>query len=153
MYSESLQVAFGLISHHCVSNPEMRHVQRNIHARAILRRSMQRMVSRFMTVAALVGLCWGAFLVCSARAEDQNKVVMSLLDQMESSYATVNDYVSVFHKQERVNDKLLPEETIQFKFQKPFKVYMKWIKEPFEGREALYVEGQYNNKLIAHKGG
>jgi hypothetical protein len=101
----------------------------------------------------LTGLFWGVLLAQPVHADDQHKRLMSLVSEMELSYARVNDYVAVFHKQERVNGRLLPEETILFKFQKPFKIYMKWIKEPFEGREALYVEGKYGNKLIAHKGG
>ena len=72
---------------------------------------------------------------------------------MESSYAKIDDYVAIFHKQERVEGRLLPEETVFFKFQKPFKVYMSWIGEPLNGAEALYVEGKDDNKLIAHRGG
>lgn len=79
--------------------------------------------------------------------------MLHLLQQAEENYARVHDYVAVFHKQERVEEKLLPEETILFKFQKPFKIYMKWIGEPLHGTEALYLEGQYDNKLIAHRGG
>jgi hypothetical protein len=61
--------------------------------------------------------------------------------------------VAIFHKQERVEGELLPEETILLKFRKPLKVYMKWIGEPLNGAEALYVQGEYDNKVIAHRGG
>lgn len=79
--------------------------------------------------------------------------VLSLQKQMESSYARINDYQAIFHKQERVEGELLPEETILLKFQKPLKIYMKWVEEPLKGSEALFVQGEYDNKLIAHRGG
>ena len=80
-------------------------------------------------------------------------VILPLIEQMESGYARVNDYRAIFRKQERVAGELLPEETILLKFQKPLKIYMKWIGEPLKGTEALFVQGQYDNKLIAHRGG
>ena len=79
--------------------------------------------------------------------------MLPLVEQMESSYSQVKDYRAIFHKQERVDGKLLPEETILLKFQEPLKIYMKWISEPLNGTEALYVKGKYENKLIAHSGG
>ncbi len=79
--------------------------------------------------------------------------IQPILEQMESSYAQIYDYQAIFHKQERVGGRLLPEETILFKFQKPLKIYMKWIGEPLKGTEALYVQGKYDNKLLAHRGG
>jgi hypothetical protein len=78
---------------------------------------------------------------------------LPLMEQMESSYARINDYRAIFHKQERVAGKLLPEETILLKFQKPLKIYMKWIGEPLKGTEALFVRGQYDNKVVGHRGG
>jgi len=86
-------------------------------------------------------------------AADRTGRLMSLLGEMESSYARITDYVAVFHKQERVRGKLLREETILLKFQKSLKVYMKWIEDPLKGMEALYVHGMNDNKVIAHRGG
>ena len=86
-------------------------------------------------------------------ASDPKDALTSLLEQMELSYAKVKDYQAVFHKQERLEGKLLPEETIQLKFRKPLNIYMNWIGERLKGQEALYVRGQYENKLIAHRGG
>jgi outer membrane lipoprotein-sorting protein len=84
---------------------------------------------------------------------DQSNAILTLLTQMESSYARVEDYAAAFLKQERVDGKLLPEETMLLKFQKPLKVYMKWTKDPHREREALYVEGKDDNKVIVHEGG
>jgi hypothetical protein len=82
-----------------------------------------------------------------------SKAILRLLDGMDSSYSRVNDYVAVFHNQERIDGKLDKGQTVLFKFQKPFKVYMKFDDGPSKGTEALYVEGSYENKLVVRQGG
>lgn len=77
----------------------------------------------------------------------------AILAGMEQAYAKVEDYKAIFLKKERVKGEVLPEETILFKFKKPFNVYMKWLPGPHKGREALYVRGKYNGKVIGHEGG
>lgn len=72
---------------------------------------------------------------------------------MRSAYAGVQDYTATFYKQERVGGKLLDEEQIELKFQKPLKVYMRWVGKTYKGREALYVQGKYQNKVVGHEGG
>lgn len=69
------------------------------------------------------------------------------LKHAEATLAKTDSYTAIFHKQERIQEKLTPEETIFIKFKKPFKVYMKWVKEPYKGRESLYIEG-HNDNLI-----
>jgi hypothetical protein len=84
----------------------------------------------------------------SATAEAYDKAeVENWLKHAESTLAKTESYTAIFHKQERVQEKLTDEETIFLKFKKPFMVYMKWVKEPHKGRESLYIEG-YNNNLI-----
>jgi len=66
----------------------------------------------------------------------------------------IKDYSCLLVKQQRVDGELLPVEHIYTKVRhEPFSVYMKF-KGPKElkGRECLYVEGKYDNKLIAHEG-
>jgi len=77
---------------------------------------------------------------------DRHGALMALLDKMKSSYASLKDFTATFQKQEKVGNKMFRDDQIQLKFQKPFKVYMKWTGE---AKEALYVEGQYNNKVLA----
>jgi len=101
----------------------------------------------------LFELLFSTALLRSALASDQKGTILSLLVQMERSYARIKDYEAIFHKQERVRGELLPEETILLKFKKPLSVYMKWIEDPFKGTEALYAEGKYDNKLLIHRGG
>ncbi len=70
---------------------------------------------------------------------------------MEAAYLEINSYTAIFHKQEQINGKLREEETIFVKFKKPFKIYMKWIKNPYNGREALYVEGWNENRMVIYE--
>ena len=75
------------------------------------------------------------------------------LKEAEDSYSRVTRYTAVFHKQQRIDGKLLPEETILIKFMSPFSLYMSWIKEPHKGSELLYVDGWNNNRARVHRGG
>jgi hypothetical protein len=75
------------------------------------------------------------------------------LSEAEAAYAKVTSYTAIFHKQQRVAGKLLPEETIALKFRKPSSLYMKWMKEPYEGSELLYEVGQNEDRVKAHRGG
>ena len=75
------------------------------------------------------------------------------LREAEAAYDKVTSYTAIFHKQQRVAGKLLPEETIVLKFRKPSSLYMKWIKEPYEGSELLYATGQNEDQVRAHRGG
>jgi len=84
-------------------------------------------------------------------AAGQGEELLGLLARMESNYAKIEDYTAIFHKQERVKQVLLPEETIFLKFRKPLQIYMKWIGGPL--KEAIYVDGENDNKVIAHKEG
>ena len=76
------------------------------------------------------------------------------LRETEAAYSSIASYTAVFHKQQRVSGKLLPEETILLKCRrKPFSLYMKWIKKPNYGSELLYVKGWNQDRIRAHKGG
>ena len=102
----------------------------------------------------LLGLAWfffgGETLVVQARGKiDPARWIR----EAEQVYMRVDNYVATFHKQERVEEQLLKEETILIKFKKPFKVYMKWILPPYKGRELIYVEGWNNNQVRIHEGG
>ncbi len=79
--------------------------------------------------------------------------IEALLKEAQESYNRINDYTGIMHKQERIGKKMMEKETIYFKFMKPFKVYMKWIKDPFKNREMIYVQGWNDNKIKAHEGG
>jgi hypothetical protein len=71
---------------------------------------------------------------------------------MEAAYTTVRDYTVTMTRRERVKGKLLPQETMQVKFRKPYSIYTRWTGSVFKGREVLYVRGKNDNKLRAHQG-
>lgn len=76
---------------------------------------------------------------------------MELLTKAKESYDSVQDYTAVIHKQVHIHGKLEKDEETIIKFQKPFKVYLKWLSGKNEGAELIYVDGQNDNKLIVHK--
>jgi outer membrane lipoprotein-sorting protein len=93
-------------------------------------------------------MLWLAAFHSAAAAAEQDEKLLELLSKIESHYAKIEDYSALFLKQERVNEKLLPKESVLLKFKKPLQVYMKWTHGPT--KEAIYVEGQNGNKVIAH---
>jgi len=58
--------------------------------------------------------------VPSVGAFDPREILM-LLDEMDSSYPRVSDYVGVFYNQERIDGKLDDGQSSLFKFQNPSK--------------------------------
>lgn len=90
------------------------------------------------------------YLLFSAAHADQSHL-FALLERMEASYERVRDYTALFRKRVRINGEQRPEEISFLKFQKPFKVYMRWLPGPHEGREALYVEGANEDKVLIHE--
>jgi len=75
------------------------------------------------------------------------------LKEAEDAHGRVANYTAVFHKQQRVDGELLPEETIFIKWRSPYSLYMSWIAEPYEGSELLYAEGWNCNRARVHRGG
>src|SRR5271157_1172371 len=71
-----------------------------------------RVRSCLLPMIVLIGLLCGGPQAYSVPENDQGRAVLTLLAQMESSYAGVEDYTAVLQKQERVDGELLPEETI-----------------------------------------
>jgi Protein of unknown function (DUF1571) len=65
------------------------------------------------------------------------------------------DYTATFIKQERVNGGDVQDvQSIELKLRhKPFSVYMKWQEGGDVGREVLFAEGQYDDKLQVRLGG
>jgi hypothetical protein len=70
-----------------------------------------------------------------------------LFGEFEQTYARVHDYTATFLIQEFVDGKLTPRQLIALKFQKPLKIYLRWIEGPNEGRQALYPAGVDGNQL------
>jgi outer membrane lipoprotein-sorting protein len=68
----------------------------------------------------------------------------------KAKYLTVQDYTCVFFKRERIDGKLYTQHIMNVKARtKPSSLYFKFI-QPNPGREAIFVHGRNNNKIIAH---
>lgn len=75
---------------------------------------------------------------------------LELMRECKRRYASVQDYTALFVKEERIGKVLLPPNYIRMKFrEKPFSVYFRWV-QPETGKEAIYVEGKNDGKIITH---
>jgi len=73
--------------------------------------------------------------------------VISFAAESREAVKAVKDYTAVFSKTEMVKGKLIKQE-MQMKFRaKPFSVYFLY-RGNNDGRQAIYVDGRYDNKLI-----
>ncbi len=100
---------------------------------------------------ALLALClWSAPGLAATDAE-----LLRYIERAEQRYADVQGYTALMVTRERVNGVLEPENNVVLlKFQRPFKVYMKWLEGPTKGREGLYVAGSHKGKfLVIEPGG
>lgn len=89
-----------------------------------------------------------------ARAEEGLKLIKE----------TVDDYTATIIKRERIGGKLKEHEFISAKIRNrkevdgkvvvPFAVYLKFLKpQSVAGREVIWVEGENDNKVVAHEAG
>lgn len=84
----------------------------------------------------------------SGSAQKLEEVVDNALAKLD----TIADYTYTLRKQERVNEDLLDPQTLITKIRhKPFSVYLRFTApNSVRGKEALYVEGKNDGKLIGH---
>ena len=76
--------------------------------------------------------------------------VAFLEDCLHNYEQQVQGYRLLFVKQEKVNGKMRPKETIRVHFrEKPFSVHMHWLKGQEACVRSLYVHGNNDGKLIA----
>jgi hypothetical protein len=76
-----------------------------------------------------------------------------LLDRALRSYETVRDYKAVFHKRERSGGVLGENEKIFVRFEKPFRIFMKWLNTDKQGLQVVYGRGENEGRLAVHKPG
>ena len=110
-----------------------------------LRRSK---IQKIVTLSLLFMVAFGSGAEAEKKADPERWI-----NEAEAALAQAENYSAIFRKQERIKGKLMEEETVLFKFKRPFKVYMKWIKNPYKGREVLYVEGWNKNLMKVHGSG
>jgi hypothetical protein len=81
-------------------------------------------------------------------AADPLADVRRLYRQAAEAYAAIPAYSARLRQREQVAGKDRPEEVIQCKFRKqPWSVYFQWIGKEANGREVIYVQGRYENKI------
>lgn len=85
-----------------------------------------------------------------ATGEQGTPTPEQLLRRAEQTIAKVKDYRGLMIKKERFEEGV-ETAVMEFKFQKPFKVYVKYRK-PHQGREAIYIPGWNDNEVKVHKG-
>lgn len=104
--------------------------------------------------AAAIILLSASALTCAAKdASAPKDEFEKLLDLSRQSYAGLKDYTCIFVQRERIDDKLLPEERTEFKFRKPFMVYMRWVGPVRKGQECLYAKGRNDDRIVVRATG
>ncbi len=85
---------------------------------------------------------------------DENYDALKILLSMKDSYSkNIESYTAVMVKGEpALSNQKIPQK-IYVKFQKPFKVYMKWVDQPYDGREILYIQGENNDNFFVKPDG
>ena len=78
--------------------------------------------------------------------------MLQMLYNMKEAYSSVEDYSAVLLKQERIENELMPEQTIKLYFKKPFSVYMEWLKGPNKGVKAVFRKGYNEDKVLVRAG-
>ena len=74
-----------------------------------------------------------------------------IIKKVRDAGEALKDYTLVMVKQERFGKKMAEKETLRIKWARPYKLYLKNIKEPYKGREAIFVKGR-DKEFIAHRG-
>lgn len=72
------------------------------------------------------------------------------IEDCQARYDQVRDYVCTFIKRERIDGHLGSPHVMLMKARtQPRSVYLKF-RQPAAGREAIYIEGRHNGKVLAH---
>jgi hypothetical protein len=95
-----------------------------------------------------LGMLSQSGLNASGAADPAVAEFLRLLDAADKQYTQIHDYTAVMVSRERVKDTLQDQERVLLKFQRAFKVYLRWMEGPSQGREGLYVSGAYDGKFL-----
>ena len=91
--------------------------------------------------------------------EDQWQAYEQMVNDAKERFETINrqfgSYACVVTMRETIDGELQDMRRVQMIFRaEPFSVYMKYITpDEIVGREIVYIEGQYNGRMIVTKGG
>ena len=86
----------------------------------------------------------------SAAQPDSIAQAKRAIAECKARYAHVRDYTCVFHKRELIGGRLTAPHIMVMKVRtQPMSIYFKFQK-PNRGREAIYVAGRHNGRVVAH---
>jgi len=88
----------------------------------------------------------------AASTSDENPIDRAIrtITECQTKFHSVSDYTCIFYKRERINRHLTPQFVMAMKERtKPKSIYFKF-ETPHRGREAIYVEGRNQGKILAH---
>ncbi len=88
-----------------------------------------------------------------AQENPNQERLLKILEEGNQFYGTVENYRARFEKQEASSGQLQEKETIFLKFEKPFKIFMKWMNTSKKGLQVVYERGKHGGKLAIHKPG
>ncbi len=120
--------------------------------RAIFVRNFIRHAQGFVLTVSGVML-WAVAQISVAYAGDSEQRFLSRLSEAEISFNAIQGYDALFVKKEKEDGKMGESEQIVFRYEKPFKVFMKWINTDKKGLQVVYARGFHDNKLAIHKPG
>jgi len=87
-----------------------------------------------------------------AFSNDFNKFQDAVVKGLKN-YEKIDSYISMNSQKERIEDKLIIQKGIIFKYKKPHLVYMKKISNPDKNSEVIYNKAVYGDKIVYHAGG
>jgi hypothetical protein len=82
--------------------------------------------------------------------------VVTFLEKCVQRYEQqgIQGYSVILHKQERIDGKLQPSEEIESYYrEKPYSVFMHWLRGQRKAESSLYVEGENGGKMLAKPAG
>jgi hypothetical protein len=78
---------------------------------------------------------------------------LAAIKECQHRFRSIRDYTCTFSKRERINGQLMPLYVLIMKARtQPRSIYVK-TRQPSPGREAIYVVGQNDGKVLAHDAG
>jgi hypothetical protein len=86
-------------------------------------------------------------------AADDAATALALVEAMERAYAPVTSYTARFVRQEWIRGELRPPEDVLLKWQRPGRIYMRWVAGPPTGREIIFVPGRDGDNVLIREPG
>lgn len=83
-------------------------------------------------------------------AADPIATSLAMIDECKERYTQIRDYTCTFYKRERHAGRITAPHIMAMKLRsQPFSVYMKFV-QPNPGREAIFITGRNNGKVVVH---